>query len=194
MCPALKHPDLFKDLDWGGIHGFLMPTALVKEIGCFNESLRFFEDWDLLSRLGLRAPQLLTDRRVGAYYRLRAGSMSANRIGMTTTRARLLISLHDQLRSGPRPEWFGLDLLKSEQGNYQSLVTLGVNEPELLNQLLVRIKELQQRVGFGMFGWRFRLLARLVGYAWAERIRTGIVKLLRIRPPESLDMGSWREA
>ena len=112
---------------------------------------------------------------------------------MTTTRARLLIGLHDHLRNGPKPNWFGPELLMAEQGTYQGLVMLGVREPELLQELLGRIKELQHREGFGQFGWRFRLLTRLFGYAWAERIRMRIVKLLKIRPPDPLDMASWRE-
>jgi glycosyltransferase involved in cell wall biosynthesis len=184
-------PDLFQD-DWGGIHGYLVPAELVRAAGGFNESLRVSEDWDLFSRVGLLGPELFTDPRVGAYYRLRIGSLSTNRAGITTTRARLLISLHDQLRTMAKPSWFGLDLLKAEQRIYQGLVEHGLGDPQLLRELLERIKELQKREGFGQYGWRFRLLSRLFGYAAAERIRTGVVKMLKIRPPESLDTGSWR--
>jgi hypothetical protein len=186
-------PDLFKDIDWGGIHGFLVPADLVRAVGGFNESLRFFEDWDFFTRLGLLNPELVTDARVGALYRLRPRSMSANRVGMTTTRARLLVSLHDTLRHSQRPGWFGIDLLTNEQQVYQNLVALGVPEPLLLGALLERIKELQRREGFGLYGWRFRLLTRLVGYAQAERIRNRAVKMLRKKSPDSLDTAAWRE-
>ena len=97
--------------------------------------------------------------------------MSANRVGMATAYARIFIRLHDRLREANRPDWFGIDLLKIEQSGYQALVKLGVKDDELLNGLLQRIFELQKRVGFGQFGWRFRLMARCLGYARAERLR-----------------------
>ena len=137
---------------------------------------------------------LQVDRRVGCYYRQRPGSMSANRVGMTAARARILISLHDKLRVMNRPDWFGLDLLKVEQAGYQALVQHQVKEADLLDGLLRRILELQRRVGFGQFGWRFRLMARVLGYARAEQLRCHMVRLLKIKPPESLDTQTWRYA
>jgi hypothetical protein len=186
-------PDLFGDAVWGGVHGFLFPTALARAAGGFDESLRFAEDWNFFCRVGLHGPQLVTDRRVGAYYRLRRGSMSTDRVGMTATRARLLIDLHNILRTRGRPDWFGDELLKSEQFTYYSLVLMQAGEPRLLDELLQRIQELQGRVGFGTFGWRFRLLARLLGYARAERLRCRVVRALRRRPKPTVDMGEWRE-
>lgn len=173
--------------------GYLVPAALTKAVGCFNPELTCLEDWDFFSRVGLLGPPLLTDRRVGAYYRLRRGSMSANRPNMATTRARLMIGIHDLLRDCHGGRWFGRELLESEQLTYQHLVMLGIDDRALLAELLARIEELQHREGFGAFGWRFRLLARLLGYARAERVRAGAVKFLHIRPPECLDTGNWRE-
>jgi glycosyltransferase involved in cell wall biosynthesis len=187
-------PDLFRDIDWGGVHGFLFPTNLVRAVGGFDESLRFAEDWNFFCRVGLHDPKLVTDPRIGAYYRLRAGSMSTNRVGMITTRAALIMDLHDILRDVSRPDWFGLDLLKVEQATYHALVLKGVRDRDLLNGLLGRIKELQQREGFGQFGWRFRLLVRMFGYAWAEQLRAGILRLVRKQPPEALDTAAWRES
>jgi glycosyltransferase involved in cell wall biosynthesis len=180
------------DEDWLPPISYLVPAGLARAAG-FNESLRFLEDWDFFSRIGLSDPPLVSDRRVGANYRLRPGSMSANRQQMARTRARLLIDLHDVLRERGRPDWFGLGLLKAEQSSYHQLGMVGADDPELLGQLLPRIKELQGRVGFGQFGWRFRLLTLCVGYARAERIRTRLVKWLGKRPPETLDTGTWRE-
>jgi hypothetical protein len=188
LIPFLLQDDNY----WLPPIAYLVPASLARTVG-FDESCRCLEDWDFFSRLGLCNPEVVSDQRIGAYYRLRPGSMSANRRAMTLTRARLLIGLHDQLRPRGRPDWFGLDLLKAEQGSYQQLVGLGAEEPHLLDGLLARIEELQRRVGFGQFGWRFRMLARLAGYGRAERIRSRVVKLLGIRPPESLDMGAWRE-
>jgi GT2 family glycosyltransferase len=187
-------PDLLQDGDWGAPIAWLFPAELVRAVGGFDESLRFSEDWDFFIKLGVLGATLLVDRRVGCYYRQRPGSMSANRAGMATARARILTRLHDQLRGAERPDWFGLDLLKNEQGVYQGLMQFGVKDAELADGLLRRILELQKRVGFGQFGWRFRLMARLLGYARAERLRAFVVRALRIKPPETLDTQAWRYA
>ncbi|HWG41389.1 MAG TPA: glycosyltransferase [Gemmataceae bacterium] len=187
-------PDLFRDYDWGGLMAWMFPTALVRAAGGFDESLRFSEDWDFLTRVGLLAPPLFVDPRIGCYYRQRAGSMSANRVGMAAARARILATLHDKLRERGRADWFGLDLLRSEQGTYQSLVMARVKERDILDPLLTRIRELQKRVGFGQFGWRFRLMARCLGYARAEQVRSFVVRALKIRAPETLDIQEWRYA
>jgi glycosyltransferase involved in cell wall biosynthesis len=187
-------PDLFRDIDWGGTHGWLFPTSLVQAVGGFNERLRYAEDWDFFTRIGLLGTALLVDPRVGCYYRQRAGSMSANRAGMATTRAGILMGLHDRLREINRPDWFGLDLLKTEQAGYQALVQLQVKDADLLDGLLHRLLELQKRVGFGQYGWRFRLMTRVLGYGRAERLRAFVVRALKIKPPESLDTQEWRYA
>jgi glycosyltransferase involved in cell wall biosynthesis len=187
-------PDLFRGIPWGGTHGWLFPTSLVRAVSGFNETLRFGEDWDFFTRLGLLDPRLLTDPRVGCYYRQRAGSMSAHRAGMAAARGRILIELHDKLRATGRPDWFGLDLLKFEQAIYEAMVRHDVKDGPLLDGFLQRIFELQHRVGFGNYGWRFRLMARCLGYARAERLRCLVVRLLRIRPPETLDTQAWRYA
>lgn len=79
-------PDLFRSIPWGGTHGWLFPTSLVRAVNGFDETLRFGEDWDFFTRLGLLDPTLVTDPRVGCYYRQRPGSMSANRAGMAAAR------------------------------------------------------------------------------------------------------------
>lgn len=187
-------PDLFRSHDWGAPIAWLFPAALVRTAGGFDESLRFSEDWEFFIRLGLAGAQLAVDPRIGCYYRQRAGSMSANRTGMATARARILIALHDKLRDSGRPDWFGIHLLKVQQGVYQSLVLLQVKDPTLLTTLLRCIRELQKRVGFGQFGWRFRLMARCLGYGRAEQLRSFVVRTLKIRPPATLDTQEWRYA
>ncbi len=187
-------PDLFKDIDWGGTHGWLFPAKLVRAVGGFDETLRYSEDWDFFCRVGMLRPSLVTDARIGCFYRQRASSMSANRVGMASARARILFAIHDRLRTAGRADWFGVDLLKMEQGNYEGLVQRGVTDPALLNGMLHRIVELQRRVGFGAYGWRFRLMARCLGYARAERLRCFLVRALKIRPPETLDTAAWRHA
>jgi hypothetical protein len=145
-----------------------------------------------LTKLGAQGVALVVDRRIGCYYRQRPGSMSANREGMASSRARIYIRLHDQLRDSGRPDWFGLELLKAEQAAYQYLVELQMKAPELLNPLLQRIGELQSRVGFGQYGWRFRLLARCLGYARAERLRAWILRQWKNKASASLDTQAWR--
>jgi glycosyltransferase involved in cell wall biosynthesis len=188
-------PDLFDlDYDWGAPIGWLFPASLVRAVGGFNESLRFAEDWDFFLKLGLLEVSLLVDRRVGCYYRQRPGSMSANRVGMAKARARILTEVHDKLREKDRPDWFGLGLLNVEQNAYQKLVQLAVRDAGLLDGLLRRIRDLQKLVGFGRYGWRFRLMAHVLGYARAERLRAFVVRALKIKPPETLDTQAWRYA
>ncbi len=185
-------PHLFKDMDWGNLHGFLFPTKLVRATGGFEEWARHGEDWHFLCKIGLLDPEFVTDPRIGAYYRLRGGTASTNRLLMATTRARLLTELHDTLKEKGRLDWFGIDLLKMEQKIYQSVVRMQVRDAPLLDNLLKRIQELQAQEGFGAFGWRFRLLATMFGYARAERLRGWIIRALNIRPPEELDTAAWR--
>jgi glycosyltransferase involved in cell wall biosynthesis len=185
-------PHLFKDMDWGSLHSFLFPAKLVRAAGGFAEWARHGEDWHFLCKIGLLDPQFVPEPRIGAYYRLRGGTASTQRLLMATTRARLLTELHDTLKETARPDWFGIDLLTMEQRIYQSLVQMQVRDAPLLNNLLKRIRELQAQEGFGAFGWRFRLLTTLFGYARAERLRGWLIRTLRIRPPEELDTAAWR--
>lgn len=185
-------PDLFKPLDWGSILGFLFPMRLVREVGGFAEGVTHAEDWYFACRVGLLDPRLVVDARIGCYYRQRAGTASADRSAWVRSQSRLLLQLHDELRQSSRRDWFGIDLLKFEQGAYESLVRLGVRVPELHEGLLQRIKELQAHEGFGNYGWRFRLLARVLGYANAEHLRAFVLKTLNVRPTEELDTASWR--
>jgi glycosyltransferase involved in cell wall biosynthesis len=185
-------PDLFKPFDWGSILGFLFPARLVHEVGGFAEGVTHAEDWFFACRIGLLDPRFRVNPRIGCYYRQRVGSASADRTAWVRSQARLVIQLHDILLESERRDWFGLDLLKFEQSVYQGLVNRGVREPELLGGLLRRIKELQAREGFGDFGWRFRLMARVLGYANAEHLRSFVIRKLNIHPPATLDTASWR--
>lgn len=181
------------DDNWLPPHAYLVPMSLAAAAYGFDESIGHFEDWDFFVRIGLRAPRLLVDQRIGAFYRLCRGSASAKREIMTVTRARLLIRLHDTLRTRGRADWFGIDLLKAEQGAYQALIFMDVGGSELRDQLLESIRELQRREGFGCYSWRFRLLTRLLGYARAEQIRSSVIRWLGKKPQETLDTGAWRE-
>jgi glycosyltransferase involved in cell wall biosynthesis len=185
-------PDLLKDLDWGNIGAFLFPARLVREAGGFAEGVHHAEDWDFFCRVGLLAPRFVVDPRIGCYYRQRAGSASTDRGAWACSQARLVVQLHDRLRTAGRRDWFGLDLLKFEQGCYEELVRMRWGEAELRDRLLRCIKELQAREGFGDYGWRFRLLARTLGYGRAERLRGFVVRMMNIRPPETLDTAAWR--
>jgi glycosyltransferase involved in cell wall biosynthesis len=189
-------PDLLRgEIDWGSILCYLFPRHLVETVGGFIEGAHYAEDWFMACQVGLHDPKFLLDPRVGCYYRQRAGSASANRAGWVRSQARLLMRLHDDIRAVGRPDWYGRTLLEFEQGTYQGLVTHGIDDSRLLGGMLDRIKELQQHLGvFGAYGWRFRLMARALGYARAERLRAYLVRRLKIRPPETLDTASWRHA
>lgn len=176
-------PDLFRDIGWGGIHGFLFPAALVEAAGGFDETLRCAEDWDLLTRVGLLDPELVTDDRVGAFYRLYPGSMSTNKPAMADAVSRLLVALHDRLRDGPRRDWFGVDLLGMEQRAYFYLLAYRNGDRERVDGLAARIRELQRAVGVAFpAGGRFARLVALIGYPAAARARLAYyTKVLRIR-------------
>jgi glycosyltransferase involved in cell wall biosynthesis len=187
-------PDLFRgDYDWGGVHCYLFPRKLIEAVGGFDETITHAEDLQFFCRVGMLDPAFLPDLRIGCYYRQRAGSISANRPAMARNQARFLLELHDALRARGRRDWFGRELLWMEQGVYAALMRHGIDDPELLTGLLTRIQELQKLEGFGKGGWRFRFMARLFGYALAERIRTFMVRTFRRRPPETLDTAAWRD-
>jgi glycosyltransferase involved in cell wall biosynthesis len=185
-------PDLFKDYDWGGTHGYLFPAKLVRAVGGFAEGVHHAEDWHFFCRVGLLDPKFVTDNRIGCYYRQRAGSASADRTAWIRSQARLLLQLHAELRKIGRRDWFGLDLLMFEQGVFEGLVGHRLPDRDLHDGLLAGIQELQGREGFGKYGWRFRLMAGVLGYARAERLRAFVVRMLRRKPPETLDTASWR--
>jgi glycosyltransferase involved in cell wall biosynthesis len=186
-------PELFTGMDWGSILCYLFPRKLVDAVGGFAEGVHHAEDWYFAVRVGMHDPELKLDPRIGCYYRQRAGSASANRTAWTRSQARLTMQLHDELRAIGRRDWFGPVLLAFEQGIYEGVVSQGIKDPDLLSGLLGRIKELQAREGAGKNGWRFRLLAGTLGYALAERVRAFMVRVLKIRPPETLDTASWRQ-
>jgi glycosyltransferase involved in cell wall biosynthesis len=58
-------------------HSWLAPIELIRRVGGFYESLRWFEDWDMWWRVGLQNPELIPVDYVGALYRRHAGSQLA---------------------------------------------------------------------------------------------------------------------
>jgi glycosyltransferase involved in cell wall biosynthesis len=193
--PGAKNlvPDLFKDLDWGSILCYLFPRKLVQAVGGFAEGVHHAEDWYFACQVGLLDPEFLPEPRIGCYYRQRPRSASADRSAWMLSQGRLTVQLHDALRALGRRDWFGRSLLEFEQGIYESMVQGRIADNDLMQGLLARIKELQAREGFGKYSWRFRLLARVFGYAAAERLRAFLVRLLKLRPPETLDTAAWRQ-
>jgi glycosyltransferase involved in cell wall biosynthesis len=186
-------PELFTGMDWGSILCYLFPSKLVHAVGGFAEGVHHAEDWYFAVRVGMHDPHLKLDSRIGCYYRQRAGSASANRPAWARSQARLTMQLHDQLRALDRRDWFGPVLLDFEQSLYEGMVRQDIKDKDLLTGMLQRIMDLQAHVGPGKNGWRFRLLAGLLGYGVAERVRAFLVRLLRIRPPETLDTAGWRQ-
>jgi glycosyltransferase involved in cell wall biosynthesis len=58
-------------------HAWLTPLELVRRVGGFHESVRWFEDWDLWWRIGVIGPPLHSVDYIGALYRQHAGSQLA---------------------------------------------------------------------------------------------------------------------
>ena len=171
-------PDLLHQPDLA-IHAFLFPAEIVRAAGGFREELRISEDWDFYCRVGRLRPAVVRDDRVGAYYRLRAGSMSTDLRARMLVLARSLIELHDEFRSGRAGGWFGPELLAAEQRTYRRMLVLGYRDGDLEGALLARIAELRRAVGRGTGHWKFDALCRACGYPAAERVYAGYVRARR---------------
>lgn len=61
------------------LRGYMIPTALFREIGGYNTSLSLYEDFDLQCRLGLNAKFVYT-KSIGEAYRLGTGGLSSQSI------------------------------------------------------------------------------------------------------------------
>jgi len=187
-------PDLFAPLDWGNLNGFLIPMAAARATR-FDEEVWFAEDWYFLCRLGLLDLKLLNEPRLGCRYRLRSDSMSTRRAQMNHSRARLLIRLHDEIAAKSRPDWYGNELLKCQQQEFHGLVLHGSTDAPTRARLVERISTMQRSLGsFGQYGWRFRVLVRLLGYEGAEEFRCRVIRWLGRRPADTLDTETWRES
>jgi glycosyltransferase involved in cell wall biosynthesis len=69
--------------NFGPPHCYLSSSATVRRIGAFDTDLNnSCEDWDLWCRLLYDGAELITLPKIGAYYRIMAGSMSTNAIRM----------------------------------------------------------------------------------------------------------------
>jgi len=86
----------------GATHAYLTETALVREVGGFDETLRICEDWDLWQRIARTGARLATVPEALAYYRMQRDSL-------TSDGARLLADARTVLRRGmsadPRVPW-----------------------------------------------------------------------------------------
>jgi glycosyltransferase involved in cell wall biosynthesis len=162
-------PDFFNQPDTA-VHAFLFPATLFRAAGGFREELRIAEDWDFFCRLGKLQPDVVTDERVGAYYRLRAGSMSGDRRAMVHGVARMLVDMHDEFRAGPDCGWFGSELLGAEQRTYRRMLVGGHRDAKLEQELLTRIAELRAVTSGTTGNWKFDALCRACGYPLAERL------------------------
>jgi glycosyltransferase involved in cell wall biosynthesis len=162
-------PDFLNQPD-AAVHAFLFPTTLFQQASGFREELRIAEDWDFFCRLGKLRPAVVTDPRIGAYYRLRDGSMSADRRAMVLGVARMLIDMHDEFRSGDVSEWFGPELLGAEQRTYRRMLLGEHRDDEIERALLNRIAELRSATAAQTGNWKFDALCRACGYPLAEQL------------------------
>jgi len=91
----------------GATHAYLTETALVHEVGGFDQTLEICEDWDLWQRIARTGATLATVGDVLAYYRMQTASLSSDG-------GRLLSDARTVLRRGmsadprvphPDPRW-----------------------------------------------------------------------------------------
>jgi SAM-dependent methyltransferase len=62
----------------GATHAYLTETALVREVGGFDETLKSCEDWDLWQRIARTGAHLATVPDVLAYYRMQRASLTSD--------------------------------------------------------------------------------------------------------------------
>ena len=82
----------------GGASGVLADTALVREVGGFDETLRILADWDLWIRLALRAPLAVVARPDVAYV-LHGANMTSRPVGLADELERIARAYGEARRS-----------------------------------------------------------------------------------------------
>jgi hypothetical protein len=163
----------------------LVPSEMVRALRGFNESLSYTADWEFACRLGMLAPEIIMDTRVGGFYRRHTGSLSTNQAAMLKDYVRSLVGVHDLLRAAPRREWFGVELLRAEQNAYRNVLINSARDEELLVALRTRIQELHCLHGLNHVPGKTRAFARLVGYDRSERLRAWFLRVARRRRSET---------
>ena len=173
LLPQLIHQN------FGPPHCFLVPRHQVLAVHGFDESIRACEDWDLWCRLAIRGLGLASVREAGAHYRRYPGSMSSNAMRMLSTRAEVLLRLHEQIVS--RVEFFeryGTDLLEAE---HRVLRRVRVQLKE--TALAMRLTEgIEQLLRFGVCrptSLPRRSLEAILGYRLVERYALQLLKLFQ---------------
>jgi glycosyltransferase involved in cell wall biosynthesis len=82
----------------GGCSAVVARTALVRDVGGFDESLRILADWDLWIRLAARSPHVTVGRPLVGYV-LHGGNMTARNDGLAAELAHIRAK-HAGLRAG----------------------------------------------------------------------------------------------
>jgi len=136
-------PDLLHG-NFGPPHSYLCSRDAVNRVGGFAP-LRSCEDWDLWIRLALDGAELVPLRRVGAYYRQSAGSMSTHTVRMVQCRAEVLLRAQSIILSSERlTRAYGEDLLYAELEILRCLIAQRA-DPRLTRELFEATRALQRR-------------------------------------------------
>jgi GT2 family glycosyltransferase len=157
----------------GSVHCWLTPRALLRQIGGFRNTMRYFEDWDLWCQVGLSGARLMPVPFAGAYYRRYPSSQSHS--ARAADRCRGHAAIMERLIGDvlPRNELLGLcsdDLFWCGWAAMHRARRAGVAWRELRG-LAQRLNDLV-RSGRGSFqSGRFVKVARLLGIRNAERLR-----------------------
>lgn len=131
--------------NFAAIHCFLAPRKRLMEVGGFDTSLRWCEDWDLWLRLALAGAEIKTVPRVGAYYRQTPGSMSSQSQAMLEGRAEVVLRTHRLVLNDRHltHEWAPA-LVETEQHLLRQLLALNWNR-ELQMRLWQGLQEMAAR-------------------------------------------------
>ena len=156
---------------------FLTRTAMVREVGGFDEKLAGCEDWDLWLKLALGGAELVPVPQVGAYYRRHGASFSSGTMRMLADRVRVLLRLHRRFLDNP-----GLlnaeraaELLETETRVRRRCLAQGA-EPDHVAALTEAIAELHRSGRVAQKSWLRRLAEATVGEVAAERLALGVFR------------------
>jgi glycosyltransferase involved in cell wall biosynthesis len=172
LLPVLIHENFGPPLS------FLCARAAGDRVGWFEESLCVLgcEDWDLWARLALAGASSVTVPRVGGYYRLLAGSLSANWRRMMASRVQVLLRMHQLIiRTSELLRRWGWELLTAEL-RVRRRCLIHRASPELVHELTRAIRQLGERGYHTKRSVSKSLLDAIVGQTNGERLAMAYYK------------------
>lgn len=148
----------------GPPHNVLVSRQMVLDVGGWPAGMDTCEDWHLWFRMALAGAEIVTVRKIGAFYRRHAGSTSSDIGWMLRGRTELLRFQHRELvRRSDLLEPYGGDLLEAEHRVLRRWLAVGQSKP-VVREIAGYIRELNERgITTTRAAWR-RLADRMLGY------------------------------